>query len=1576
MAQLGHAFGNRALTALVAQRSRSAVQREGEPADIAAQTAFNPMNIRNRLLDAIDQSDIDPFKRPPTRHVKFDATVAVLSNLTTEEAKIVKQAYFNHENRKLTTDLFEGGESGFPTDLNESQRGQLHALLGGTRAAEGAGEAEQQLAATRLAATKAREVERLLKGKASKANVEKVMVILRQPKEANMALLAAYSRFGGKLYVDLARTDQSARADLLLEGKIVEADAMKVSSGQKAIEKLDVEIAKLEARNAPKELSLENLLTAPSYGEKFQIEAELRKLKGERKKLVDDIEARGEQTLAEAHLEGADAAARVGAVYGGNVESVAATVGGPSAAVIRAIGKADPATRIAAELRRSASEGKLTGPQLTAAIRSLRAEARAQAERELGRGHPGLDAQEATIADGYFATLRSAYDQFTSGDPKAKKFVDIINETGDRGDETVNQQLYLSAGKLADLPELVLALRGSRKDMATVERVLRNKSAQQIRDLNAAYQGITGHSLERDLFGTAGMAGQEIPESMRGIAGLGADVLGKASGTSRLNLEDFLQRPDKEGGPADVRYILARAEREYQYTIDNRGATGWWRDTWGNEQRSLLDGTIRDLRLMVLQYRRMVGWKDTKSEDVLYPQEVESPAVQKLVQDMRLARHTIRGDRAAYEEATAKLRATFEAIAMFVLQAVLTAVLTPAAAALFRAAQLARGAQSAMLLARMGDAAVRAEKIVKFATTVTAGTAANIGSTVAVTGDYSVAQLKNALLSGLAGPLGAGGMNKLLAAEMLGPVAKGLVARLGPKASAELREFAKNIASMEASAAATGESLTANLTLQGMLKEHFLSRGGEVIGAGVTKVTGLGEQAPGTGTETPPPTGGETAGAGIPAPTETTTAGAPTSPETATTVPEGTTPPAQEGGGGASGRGPGDDGGGGSSGRLPPRPLPQMSPPRPPRVVTEVITDPARAAEIFRVQARNGNPVLKAIGNREVLLREWRDANRNNLQYNQQYIDNPPLAWVDHEGNIVIDKRRVDPSKPGGVPGTGGEVPPGGGTGAAPPAADGAPRGPEGADTMPQPGGPDLASGAPVRPPAGGTSRGGAVEGQSWHPANKGSDVEAQQLYDRQRQADPDREVALIYNHDKNEWAIVQGGPNTVHLDPVLARLGWDRKSTVVARHSHPAGKLQGVLAELTHLPSGRGFDLDVVRKDSYKGPAGDGDQWHAIDIMVDGKPDKTWVVYSRKAGETGEWTVDFPDKSQRGGRGQETFATTEDYHAWFKRRFGIEVRYNPRGGAPETLPPDQLTIENDIERLARLNEQVAGLAEGKGLTEGPTGEWQAGQARAQMAEAQGALKGDSGDSGDAAVRERSVVTIIEQSVAATRAMHSGNQEPLTGERLAGLCGNQRDVTADSILSLVGDSAVPIVVERVQMADVMEGQSHSFVLVRLPGGKTYLVDTTFAQFFRKHSLEGGGLASGNSMLDTPETAQVAAQLLRDGMVALTPETARAYMLGLGATQKQAGSLGVRVLAGEASVITDIVQNGRTERVTSNDPKDLENVFAPGGKSGSVDEVRRIMSELPAGDERLPLLEDLAARLEALSQKPEPVGASG
>ena len=98
------------------------------PADVAAQSGFNPMDINHKLLRAIDQEQIRMVAQDDhmtyKRHVEFNDTVAALSNLTAKQIEEVNKAYSAHEDgRTIQDDLFGGGESGYPTDLTADQSG-------------------------------------------------------------------------------------------------------------------------------------------------------------------------------------------------------------------------------------------------------------------------------------------------------------------------------------------------------------------------------------------------------------------------------------------------------------------------------------------------------------------------------------------------------------------------------------------------------------------------------------------------------------------------------------------------------------------------------------------------------------------------------------------------------------------------------------------------------------------------------------------------------------------------------------------------------------------------------------------------------------------------------------------------------------------------------------------------------------------------------------------------------------------------------------------------------------------------------------------------------------------------------------------------------------------------------------------------------------------------------------------------------------------------------------------------------------------------------------------------------------
>jgi predicted dinucleotide-binding enzyme len=80
------------------------------------------------------------------------------------------------------------------------------------------------------------------------------------------------------------------------------------------------------------------------------------------------------------------------------------------------------------------------------------------------------------------------------------------------------------------------------------------------------------------------------------------------------------------------------------------------------------------------------------------------------------------------------------------------------------------------------------------------------------------------------------------------------------------------------------------------------------------------------------------------------------------------------------------------------------------REVMAEINDPHVAAQLFIEQVRAGNPNARAIRNADMVVAAWR--------YTYRRYTTPPMAWLDSNGNIVIDGTRVDPRiAPGYGPG-------------------------------------------------------------------------------------------------------------------------------------------------------------------------------------------------------------------------------------------------------------------------------------------------------------------------------------------------------------------------------------------------------------------------------------------------------------------------------------------------------------------------------------------------------------------------------
>jgi hypothetical protein len=771
LAMLARSAGNRAVVSLMDRRRTGVVQRAvpGRPADV--DVGFNPQDIAHRLVEAIDQKQLKSTVPPFQRHVDLPVVVTALSGRTPQQVVDIDAAYLSFEHRSLRTDLLAGGESGFPVDLTADQLTRVRALLDGTKAAAGTGEQAGDLAALNRLDAEAAELHHLLHGDLPDADIERVMTLLRRDPAANAALGTRYrALFTVELTGDLGRLGVGSvpRAMMLVAGNTTAADALKVSTLRGRVDQIDSRIAELRERP----------------GIPLVAAAQIEQLRTQRRGVVGEIESRVELAGAEARQaaldEGdlaepgaADRAAkdRMRTVLGGDVEKAATGLQGADATALRAVAAEDPAGRAAAHLHQLREAGTVTAAMITETLRGLREQAEEQTRQAMPLADPVTRTAAArSLAEDYLRRLPAAYDAGRSGD--APSFDRLVGGTGDMTDIVLNQALRASAGELDPVAELRFALAGDHKDLETVKRVLRGRTRTEIDEIKQRFP-----ELETELFGRAPTTAGEDNQAAEAMAAW-TRTGGKASGADRLVLEDYLQRPKTEGGLEEAGYVIGRAEREYQYALDNRGFTGWWRDHWGNEARALMDESITNIRQLYLRFVRSGG------------------ADAEALRQMRLWRATIRGDRAGYEKANAELRATFEAVAAFALQVALTALLTPAAAAIFR------GAEGAL-------AAARAVKMVRG---IIVNTVTTIAANAAVQDDYGLAALEHDLLGSLGSVIGAGSVSKL--SGMLG---ERFVTSLAGK---ELISAATTLAGIEATAALEGRGLTEDLSVRNFLIMH------------------------------------------------------------------------------------------------------------------------------------------------------------------------------------------------------------------------------------------------------------------------------------------------------------------------------------------------------------------------------------------------------------------------------------------------------------------------------------------------------------------------------------------------------------------------------------------------------------------------------------------------------------------------------------------------------------------------------------------------------------------------------------
>jgi hypothetical protein len=149
---------------------------------------------------------------------------------------------------------------------------------------------------------------------------------------------------------------------------------------------------------------------------------------------------------------------------------------------------------------------------------------------------------------------------------------------------------------------------------------------------------------------------------------------------------------------------------------------------------------------------------------------------------------------------------------------------------------------------------------------------------------------------------------------------------------------------------------------------------------------------------------------------------------------------------------------------------------------------------------------------------------------------------------------------------------------------------------------------------------------------------------------------------------------------------------------------------------------------------------------------------------------------------------------------------------------------------------------------------------------------------------------LLDETVYAARqaiARELPGEDAFSARRMCGACGFGQAATAYRLMEL---GVRPEDIRAIQAADVFgnDGQRHAFLVAKLKDGKTYLIDTTFRQFFDSSSVGERRVGmSGALMRESEGGSRIADQILARGYVELTPEVAKAYgeALGLGTKGK-------------------------------------------------------------------------------------------
>jgi hypothetical protein len=175
--------------------------------------------------------------------------------------------------------------------------------------------------------------------------------------------------------------------------------------------------------------------------------------------------------------------------------------------------------------------------------------------------------------------------------------------------------------------------------------------------------------------------------------------------------------------------------------------------------------------------------------------------------------------------------------------------------------------------------------------------------------------------------------------------------------------------------------------------------------------------------------------------------------------------------------------------------------------------------------------------------------------------------------------------------------------------------------------------------------------------------VASRQFFESFVRSQPEIEAALLRNSETGEHIVVQGSPASVDIrqgqgvweqliPPEMVGKGrWD-----MLIHSHPVDPT-GVTPGWGRVPSGADGDFAWS---VYQAHASGKPVVQEIHITTESGPDVTRYGYDPTNAEP--YSIDFPGKN--GAREVHRFATIDEYHRFYKQRFGGDM-----GPVPDTFP-------------------------------------------------------------------------------------------------------------------------------------------------------------------------------------------------------------------------------------------------------------------------------------------------------------------